>query len=167
MICLLIDSRPGADLGEENYIKELLSMGERVVRTSISPYPSTLERIKERGGVSPVIERDINRLYDMYSRALRQVSLTGEEACLIVDCLNGAIHDANSAPMMWASVADGIELDGLGTKWNVDGPALVDKLIGLTEIQSMAIIDAAERFWVTPDRDQDMAVTVAELFMIK
>jgi len=141
-------------------------MNERVVRTSISPYPSTLERIKERGGVSPVIERDINRLYDMYSRALRQIPLLVEEACLITDCLNSTIYDANSAPMMWASVRDGIEMDGLDTKWNVDGPALVDKLKGLTEIQSMAIIDAAERFWNNPERD-NMEEIVAKVFMIK
>ena len=69
------------------------------------------------------------------------------EACLIVDSLNGSIMDANTAQVLWAGIADSIRLDGLDKKWDVDGPALVEKLQGLNVLQAMALVDAAERFW--------------------
>jgi hypothetical protein len=135
----------------------------KVVKTSISPYPNTLKRIKERGAVSTIIERDMNRLYDMYERALRQIPLTIEEACLICDHLKGTVNDPSSASILWASIEDGISLNGLDKKWGIDGQELVSKLRKLSEIQSMALIDAVERFWFGGYKKEDMA----KLFMIK
>ena len=138
-----------------------------VTKTSISIYPETLNRIKQRGDeVSPIIERDMNRLYDLYNRALRQIKLNVKEACLITDCLNAILMDANSSSMLWAEIEDGINLDGLDSKWGINGLALIEKLKGLSEIQSLALVDAAERFWENHD-GQMKDEFICELFNIK
>jgi len=118
---------------------------------------------------SAVINRDLGRLYVLYRRALRQAplsSLSIDEICLVVDVLNGSIHDANTAHMLWAGVEDGIRLDGLAEKWDVDGPALVEKLRALNDIQSMALIDVAERFWEKCSEGDigDIRETIRRLF---
>jgi hypothetical protein len=115
--------------------------------TSVNLQPATIAKLDERGSRSSVINRDLDRLYTLYSRALRRIGLTIDEACLIVDVLNGAIRDTRSALMFSFGVKDAIELDGLDEKWNVDGRALIEKLSTLDEISCMAIVDAAERYW--------------------
>lgn len=117
-----------------------------------------------RGGSSVVINRDLERLYTLYRRAIREVSLTLAEAQLIIDALNGSLFDAQSAPMLWANIEDACNLDGLDDKWHVDGPALVGKLRGLNALQCMAIADAAERFWELPDGDRDLDADVRKIF---
>lgn len=107
-----------------------------------------INELRTRGeNRSAVINRDLDRLYTLYKRALREVPLTVAEAWLIVDTLNGTIMDANSARMLWASVEDAVKLDGLDKKWDVDGQALIEKLRKLNDIQALALVDAAERFW--------------------
>lgn len=106
------------------------------------------EELYTRGGNrSAVINRDLERLYTIYKRALKEVPLSASEACLIVDTLNGSLMDAYSARMLWASIEDAINLDGMDKKWEVDGKALVEKLRALNDLQAMALVDAAERFW--------------------
>ena len=102
---------------------------------------------------SYIINRDLGRLYALYRRALKEVELTDEELRLIVDVLNGSAMDARSAGMLWASIEDACNLDGVDSKWEVDGKALVKKLEGLSPLQCLAIVDAAERFWADEDRD--------------
>lgn len=103
---------------------------------------------------SQVINRDLTRLYTLYRRALAEVPLSVEEACLLVDALNGALLDATTARLLWAEIEDACRLDHLDQKWQVDGQALVQKLKNLTDIQALALIDAAERFWNAPDVGQ-------------
>ena len=117
-------------------------------KTSIYLREELEEKLKVRGKeTSSLINRDLERLYSLYQRSLRQVQLTPAEACLIVDSQNGTLHDARSAPMLWGGIEDSINLDGLAEKWEIDGPALVEKLKQLNDLQCMSIIDAAERFW--------------------
>lgn len=85
------------------------------IRESLQP------EFEARGGTSAVINRDLERLYALYRRGIREVPLTLAEACLIVDALNGSLMDANTAPMLWASIQDACKLDGLDAKWEVDG----------------------------------------------
>lgn len=107
---------------------------------------------------SSVINRDLERLYALYHRAIREVPIVEAEAYLICDSLNGSLLDANTAQALWAGIADSIRLDGLDVKWQVDGPALVEKLRGLNALQAMALVDAAERFWVLPTGDRDTGI---------
>ncbi|MDA8212144.1 MAG: hypothetical protein M0021_09745 [Clostridia bacterium] len=124
------------------------------------------EQIKSRGSRSTVISRDLERLYTLYRRALAEVKLTIDEACLIVDALNGSLMDANTARLLWANIADAVSMDGLDEKWSVDGPALVEKLRGLSDIQALAVVDAAERFWQGPYRETDIYEAVEECFLV-
>src|SRR5690606_30197063 len=115
---------------------------------------------EERGKArSTVITRDLDRLYTLYRRALRRANLSLDEACLITDALNGSSVTTDTAYMLWAAIENSIKYEGLQEKWKVDGKALVEKLLSLNEIQSLAVIDAAERFWNNKKyRDQDMKI---------
>jgi hypothetical protein len=116
-------------------------------RISVTLTPDVLKELDARGPRSTVINRDLDRLYALYRRALAQVRLTTKETMLIADALNGILMDVTSVPLLWAQVQDAIALEHLDEKWQVDGQALVDKLRGLNEIQALAVVDAAERFW--------------------
>lgn len=122
--------------------------------------------LDERGQRSVVVNRDLERLYTLYQRALRRASLTVDEACLIVDALNGSLYDARTAGLLPAGVRDAIQLDGLAEKWGVDGDALVQKLSALDEFSCMAIIDAAERVWAD-ESERDFREVVTEKFGIR
>ena len=139
---------------------------EGFVQPSIHLRDELDEQIKSRGSRSTVITRDLERLYTLYRRALSQVRLSNNEACLIVDVLNGSIMDAT--PLLWANIEDGINLDGLDQKWSIDGPALVEKLRKLNEIQTLAVVDAAERFWTDESlHSRDIREGVKSIFAIK
>lgn len=123
--------------------------------------------LEERGdNRSHIINRDLDRLYTLYRRAIREVPLTLKEACLIVDTMNSTLMDANSAQLLWASVEDAINLDGLDVKWEVEGSELVGKLKGLTAFQCMALVDGAERFWNLPDDERVLEAGVRKFFSI-
>lgn len=94
--------------------------------------------------------RDLERYYEALRRGLNSVSLTEEEALAIVDACNGTLWSPHSVPFLWAEVADAIRLGGLATKWQLDGPTLVSKLQSLHYCQCLAIVDAAERWWLLP-----------------
>jgi hypothetical protein len=108
-----------------------------------------LSEIDARGKKrSRIIYRDLGRLYGLYAEALRQNPLTTDEACLLVDVLSGSTFDASSAHTLWTKVQDEIALGDLGSKWKVDSTRFVAYLKELTSLECMALIDAAERFWV-------------------
>ncbi len=120
-------------------------------RKSVYIYPPAIEEIQSRGAISEIINRDLERLYTLYKRNLP--TLTLPEASLICDVLNGTIMDANSAPLIYAEVEDGCRLNGLDEKWGADGTALVAKLHALSDVQCLALVDAAEKFWEKHDQD--------------
>lgn len=129
---------------------------------------SLLEEISARGdNRSGTISRDLERLYTLYSRALATVQLEFNQAYLIVDALNGVLMDANNAKLLWAEIEDAINLDHLDQKWQVDGKALVEKLRGLNEIQAIAVIDAAERFWQAQKSGQEAEELIKKIFKIR
>ncbi len=119
-----------------------------VIKTSLTLDPRVKEFIAKRGdNRSGMINRDLERYYVLLSRALKSVPLTVTEASLIVDVLNGTIIDGNTACFLWAEVQDGINLEKLDKKWNIDGDSFVQRLRELNDFQAMALIDAAEIFW--------------------
>lgn len=117
-------------------------------RTSIYLRGELENNIKARGDeVSALIDRDLNRLYYLYSRSLQEINLENNELCLILDVQKGSLMDAQSAIHLWAKIEDGIQFSGMGTKWEIDGPSLIAKIKGMSSIQCLAIVDSAERFW--------------------
>jgi len=132
--------------------------------------PEVLEQLDARGPRSTIADRDLERLYALYARALQRVvpSFSIDELCLIVDALNGTLHDVRSGVRFWIGVEDSIELDGLAQKWNVDALALMEKLRPLDELTCMAIVDAAERFWCGEKyRNMDVHEGVRDAFGIR
>lgn len=137
-------------------------------RTTITLSEELEERLAERGSCrSGVIERDLNRLYCLLEKSLIEIDLNIQEACSIVDALNGTAFDPWSIPLLWANIEDAIALEKLDNKWGIDGKALVEKLKSLTPFQCLAIIDAAERFWSEPYREADMEEAVRKVFNLR
>lgn len=130
-------------------------------------YPETDQGIlRRRDNRSHIINRDLERLYELYRRAIRETPLTEKESCLIVDALNGSLFDANSAVMLHANIEDACRLDGLGEKWGVDCGGLVDKLRGMSTFHCLALIDAAECWWNLPTDERDEAGSLCRFFNI-
>ena len=65
---------------------------------------------------------------------------------LLCDVMNGTLHQPYSVSLLWAEVSDALP-DGYAEKWNIDGPALVEKLRALSPFECMAVADAVERAW--------------------
>ena len=135
-------------------------------KTSVYITANIEKQIMQRGdNRSGIINRDLERYYTVLDRALRTVSLTENEALLIVDVLNGSILDTLSVRMLWAGVEDAINLDKVDEKWGINGAALVEKLRSLGEIQCLAVVAAAERFWADEDnRNMDTRETIKNYF---
>lgn len=114
---------------------------------------------------SLVINRDLERLYKLYHRALKSIDLTLNEVWLILDALNSSFMTVDTAGLLWVNIAESIELDGLDKKWDVDGNQLVEKLKNLSPFENMSIIDASERFWNCEDADRNEE-TIKKLFII-
>lgn len=138
--------------------------------TSIRLRPGVATELKARESPSTsrsqVVNRDLDRLYALYRRVLPEIQFSVPEAMLIVDALNGTVfYDAGSTTLLWASIEDSIRLDGLDAKWGVDGPALVKKIRSLTPAQTLAVVDAAERFWAAVP-EKEIELWVRECFAI-
>ena len=130
-------------------------------------YPETSDGINKRGdNRSQTINRDLERLYYMYDRSIRETPLEVGEACLLVDCLNGSPTDPRSAGLLWASVEDSIALEGLDKKWGVDGQKLVGKIKNMNILQQMALVDAAERFWAKSEAWESTEAGARECFNV-
>ncbi len=124
------------------------------------------EREREGGSRSLLINQDLERLYTLYKRALKRIPLQLNEAKLIADLLNATISDHFSANTLWAEIDDGIKFDRLDTKWEIDGPALIEKIKNLHEFDCMALIDAADRFWNRQNENIDEDDLIREVFVI-
>ena len=101
-----------------------------------------------------VARRDLERYYALLAEGLRRVDLTTGEASLVVDVLNGTILDGRTAAFLWAEIEDGIRLDSLDKKWSIDGKALVEKAKAWGLAESLAVSDAAERYWASLNPDE-------------
>lgn len=106
-----------------------------------------------RGRRSEIISRDLERHYLLLARALRTVELTQVEALLVAEaCKDWALPAQSTLWLLWNQVDDAIRLKGLDRKHGVDGQTLVNKIQDWSDLQVMAVVDAAERFWVNPSR---------------
>lgn len=110
------------------------------------------EPIAQRGKpatpLGQIGRRDIERYYRILSDDLATVSLDEREALALCDALNGSLLDQTTYRYVWAELEDAPHL---AAKWGVDMQRLVRKLRDLTPGQTMAIIDAVERWWLIQD----------------
>lgn len=125
-----------------------------VSKWSISFMPGVAEEVEKRSDTTGERSMRVNRMLDRYfatlqwcRRDLRKL-LNDQEIALILDSLNGVAHyDTYSIQLVWAGVADSIEMDELDKKWEVNGPELVAKLKALDYAHEVALVDAAEMWW--------------------
>lgn len=99
--------------------------------------------------VSEIARRDLTRYYQLLRMTLP--TFAEGEASLLCDVLNGTRLDEHTMTLLWAEISDALA-DGLAEKWEVDGPALVARLRALTPAEAYAVVDACERFWRGPYR---------------
>lgn len=101
------------------------------------------------------VDVHLRRYRNLLARALRDITFTRGEACLICDALNGTAIFEQEYMFIAAEIEDSIRLNGTDEKWSVDGPALLGKLSKASATTLCAIADAAERFWQDPNRQTD------------
>ena len=100
----------------------------------------------DNASASQLVDRDLDRYYQLLALALAQVRLSEGEAGLLIDALNGTFIDLQAAQALHYEIADALG-DGLAEKWGVDGPALVATIRGWSLLVRVAVCDAADRFW--------------------
>lgn len=103
-----------------------------------------------------VAARDLGRLYDLLEVEHARLAPTFSDAewMLLRDACNGTLWETSTIRLLWAEVADAIDLAGLATKWGVDDPRpFMARLRALTPLQSLAVVDAIERWWIAQAGD--------------
>jgi hypothetical protein len=123
-------------------------------------------RAPDAGSANEVARRDLGRYYVLLERELRTVELGEAEASLITDALNGTMMDAGSWTLLWAEIDDACLLDRLHEKWDVDGGRLVAKIRAMTPGQTLALVDAVERFW-QPGQVEDTGAQLRAVGLVR
>ena len=122
---------------------------------------------------SATVKRDLGRYYALLGDGLRQIHLTLPEAEAVVFALQG--FDAASIRYLWAEVerqylANDDEPDHppfYSLPDDLDAADLVEKLRQLTLNQSLALLDAVERYWSVDGAAEDwMNVDVERLIEV-
>lgn len=135
-------------------------MAVSVKTHSFTLEPGTVARLKSRitkGSASTLLSRMMLEYMDALDDGLQQAraKLTKSEASAILDVQNGAIAQPismwleNSLPLQ---IHDSIP-DGIADKWEIDAPALVEKLQAMSQIERWALLDWAARFWAGDIKD--------------
>ncbi|MFW6125511.1 MAG: hypothetical protein ACOC58_00235 [Chloroflexota bacterium] len=69
------------------------------------------------------------------------------EEMLLRDVLNSTILDVHTAHLLWANVEDGIRLECLAEKWQVDGTSLVSRLRDLSPWAAWQVYQRVKCWW--------------------
>jgi len=113
------------------------------------------------GGRSAAIRHDLAWFRANLAADLRTANLTEHEALAILDAMNGwawyvpgdTMTQANLQSALLLQIADSIALELLAEKWQLDGPAFLDKLAALSPGQCYAILDAGRAAWALTTGD--------------
>lgn len=130
-----------------------ISDGTTMVQFRAGRLLAALEARTNGASVGSVAKRDLERYYQLLAGELAELSrdpakaLDEAEASLIIDACNGWLVEPHTYTLLWAQVADAISLDGLDRKWDVNADRLIAKLRSYTPGQTLAVIDAADRYW--------------------
>lgn len=74
-------------------------------------------------------------------------AITDAERGLIFDSLNGVMIEPLTMHLLWANVDDSIKLNALDTKHGVNGDELIQKLRGLSMLETFCLWDIVRRYW--------------------
>lgn len=94
------------------------------------------------------VSRDLSRYYNSLRAELKPI-FTIHEALYLMDILAGCLYSIEYPDLLWPTVARQQVLRNKNTheRYGVDYMRLMDKLMSLGYIQSLAVVDAFERFF--------------------
>jgi hypothetical protein len=141
----------------------------QVQRLSITMPSHTLEQVKARQARpgeeqstdrSSVIAKSLDRYFYAIAAARRGLRsrFSKRELGLILDVANWALFASPCAIGFLEHEVAAALADGGAEKWQVDGPALVEKLKALSYAEKLALIDAAERWLNRAGRGEQPAL---------
>ena len=115
----------------------------------IEKFPSGTKQPLEFSTKIQEIIRDYSLLLDRAQKGFKG-TFTEAELNFLRDSLNGAILMPELAyqPSLILMVEDSDRLDGYGAKWQIDVPALVEKIKALSEFECYALSKAIDAWWV-------------------
>lgn len=130
-------------------------------KSLISQDPELKTALLQRGeNVSEVGLRDLKRYYALLNHDLLELALTPDEARLICEVLKDyrLEDDPEQARMIWQQIDKKLQSEHLAPQWSVNGvnhENLIRKLQGLTNLGSVALVDAVERYWARQRANPD------------
>lgn len=96
------------------------------------------------------------------------LTLSPNEALLIIDALNGTIIEPSLAEQLIPfEIQDAITLDHLDQKWEIDGKELVAKLSNLTHDAALDLLERVNQFWSDSYHIADARKRVKEIGMVR
>lgn len=128
-------------------------------RITISLPAEQMEALKNRVGsgekISTRVQKDLDTLWSLLKHGMVRVyrKLAPNEAKLVLDVQNSAFVFGPGAFELWLhgglghQISDGIVLEGLDRKWNVDKDTLLKKIEELNALEVTALLDWCERMW--------------------
>lgn len=133
------------------------------------PLDARIDSTIDASSRAQVAQRDLGRYYallDAGLREIRRLRLSEAQCSALCDVLTGTLmlsglaHGQDAAEPAVApesiydhlaqELSDADQLNGLGEKWNVSIPALLDRLRELSPLGLWALVDAVERWWHHP-----------------
>lgn len=106
-----------------------------------------MAKLDERGKRNDVAKRDLDRYYALVEWYGSRLSFADAEWSLLRDAFSGTAFADTSPRALPTLIQDAIALDKLDRKWDVEGAALLEKIKALGYAESLALIDAVERWW--------------------
>lgn len=97
------------------------------ISISLPPLLAAFVAARDTGNTSAAVGEIISRYAAI---------LTDEEVALVLDAINDTVFSASTLGLLWAA-----------EKWQVEGPALVEKIRAAGIGGQTALVDAAERWW--------------------
>ncbi len=112
-----------------------------------------------------VARRDIGRYYQLLEDELREVDLSEHEAALVYEALSaqGDMLARMGGHYLWAAIPEVLGQHPASRFPDVDVPALIAKLRGLSLAANLAIVDAVERARLMPEVSKDQALRAVGL----
>lgn len=123
------------------------------------------ERVGE--GTKPSVSGVLDAAAERYQEMLRRYTpetLGAHEWLCVWEALQGLAKSGKVTippQALPSAIEDVLEQSDIADKWGIFIAALVEKLRALDWCQRLAVIDAAERFWVRGDWPEDPASRVA------
>ncbi len=129
-------------------IKKSVSLPEELMSV-VENFPSRHHGLEE---FSTKLQEIISDFAAMIGRTKREVLeiLTEAEMNYLRDLLNSSLIYADQFPVrtiLAGSIEDGDKYEGLGEKWGVNVPALVQKVKNMAEFQAYTAVKMVDEYW--------------------